>query len=144
MKTRYRLIRRGNRGGAFYCVDTKTGKRTSLGTSNADEAQQIIQAKNKAERQPVLNLQIAKAYFVGSDYGITTRTWQHAMEALTDTKQDANQERWLRVVKDRAFDSLLPAGHHRDARRDCCSKRCNWEPCPPMFISGGCTTSAWT
>ena len=30
MKARYRLIRRGIRGGAFYSVDTKTGKRTSL------------------------------------------------------------------------------------------------------------------
>jgi len=32
MKARYRLIRRGIRGGAFYSVDTKTGRRTSLGT----------------------------------------------------------------------------------------------------------------
>jgi len=30
MKTRYRLICRGIRGGAYYCVDTKTGKRTRL------------------------------------------------------------------------------------------------------------------
>src|SRR5438128_4277742 len=29
MKTRYRLIRRGVLGGAFYCVDNNTGKRTS-------------------------------------------------------------------------------------------------------------------
>src|SRR5712671_5812964 len=72
MKTRYRLIRRGNRGGAFYCVDANTGKRTSLQTSNEDEAQQIVQAKNQAERQPVLNLQIAKAYLAGTDSGITT------------------------------------------------------------------------
>lgn len=42
MKTRYRLICRGTRGGAYYCVDTKTGKRTSLGTTNADAAKQII------------------------------------------------------------------------------------------------------
>ena len=62
MKARYRLIRRGIRGGAFYCVDSTTCKRTSLGTTNPDEAQQIIEAKNQAERQPVLNLQIAKAY----------------------------------------------------------------------------------
>jgi hypothetical protein len=33
MKTRYRLIRRGTRGGMFYCVDTKTGKRTSFQTA---------------------------------------------------------------------------------------------------------------
>src|SRR5436190_181502 len=56
MKTRYRLIRRGVRGGAFYCVDNKSGKRTSLRTGSEDEARQIVEAKNQAERQPVLNL----------------------------------------------------------------------------------------
>src|SRR2546430_12273402 len=108
MKARYRLIRRGIRGGAFYCVDTKTGKRTSLGTADEDAAQQIIEAKNQAQRQPVLNLQIAKAYLAGSDNGITTRTWQLAIEALTNTKQGANKERWLRVVRDAALAPLLP------------------------------------
>jgi len=89
-------------------VDNNTGKRTSLRTGSEDEAIQIVQAKNQAERQPILNLQIAKAYLAGSDNGITTRTWQHAIEALTNTKQDANKERWLRVVKDRALMPLLP------------------------------------
>ena len=78
-------------------MDNNTGKRTSLRTGSEDEAIQIVQAKNQAERQPILNLQIAKAYLAGSDNGITTRTWQHAIEALTNTKQDANKERWLRV-----------------------------------------------
>jgi hypothetical protein len=108
MKARYRLIRRRLRGGAFYCVDTKTGKRTSLSTSDKDEAQQIIQAKNQAERQPMLNLQIAKAYLAGSDSSISGRTWQQALEALTNSKQGANQERWLRVAKDPALQPLLP------------------------------------
>jgi len=67
MKTRYRLICRGIRGGAYYCVDTATGKRTSLGPQDEDEARQIIEAKNQSERQPVLNLQIAKAYLAGAD-----------------------------------------------------------------------------
>ena len=80
----------------------------ALRTGSEDEAIQIVQAKNQAERQPILNLQIAKAYLAGSDNGITTRTWQHAIEALTNTKQDANKERWLRVVKDRALMPLLP------------------------------------
>jgi hypothetical protein len=61
MRTRYRLIRRGVRNGAFYCVDTKTGKRTSLRTGNEDVTSQIIHAKNQALRQPVLNMQIANA-----------------------------------------------------------------------------------
>jgi integrase len=108
MRARYRLICRGIRGGAYYCVDTATGKRTSLNTTNADDAKQIIEAKNNSERQPVLNLQIAKAYLAGTDNGITTRTWHQAIEALTNTKQGANKERWLRVVKDRALAPLLP------------------------------------
>jgi len=74
MKLRFRLIRRNIRGGKFYCVDTLTGKRTSLGTQNEDEATQLVQAKNQALRQPVLNLHIAKAYLAGSDSGIVTRT----------------------------------------------------------------------
>jgi len=108
MKARYRLIRRGIRGGAFYSVDTKTGRRTSLGTANPDEAAQIIEAKNIAERQPVLNLQIAKAYLAGTDSGLTTRTWQQAMETLMEGKQGANRERWSRVATDRALAPLLP------------------------------------
>jgi integrase len=107
MNTRYRLIFRGIRGGMYYCMDKNTGKRTSLQTSNKDEARQIVEAKNNAERQPILNLQIAKAYLAGSDSGMKTRTWQQAMEALTNTKQGANKERWLRVEKDRALAPLL-------------------------------------
>ena len=69
MKTRYRLTSRGIRGGMFYCVDKITGKRTSLQTTDKDEAQQIVEAKNNSVRQPVLNLQIAKAYLAGSNSG---------------------------------------------------------------------------
>jgi hypothetical protein len=60
MKTRYRLTYRGSLQ-MFYCVDTSTNKRISLRTSNEDEARQIVEARNNSERQPVLNLQIAKA-----------------------------------------------------------------------------------
>jgi len=108
MKTRYRLTRRGIRGNKFYCVDTTTGKRTSLRTTSADDARQIVEAKNQSERQPVLNLQIAKAYLAGTDNGIATRTWQQAIESLTNTKQGANQHRWRTAAKDRAFAPLMP------------------------------------
>jgi integrase len=108
MKTRFRLIYRGERGRQFYCVDSETGKRFSLKTKDRDAAEQIVLAKNQSLRQPALNLQIAKAYLAGTDNGVTTRTWRHAIESLTDTKLGANQERWLRVVKDRALAPLLP------------------------------------
>jgi hypothetical protein len=108
MKARYRITRQGNRGDTFYCVDAKTGKRHSLQTSSADAARQIVAAKNQAERQPILNLQIAKAYLAGTDSGITTRTWRDAIEALTATKQAANQHRWQTVAKDKALAVLFP------------------------------------
>ena len=107
MKTRYRLTYRGSRQ-MFYCVDKITGKRTSLDTTNRDEAQQIVEARNNSERQPILNLQIAKAYLAGTDNGIATRTWQQAIESLTSTKQGANQHRWQTAAKDKAFVPLMP------------------------------------
>jgi hypothetical protein len=107
-KTRYRLIHRGRGHGTFYCVDSKTGKRTSLGKATKEEARQIVDAKNQAERQPMLNLQLAKAYLAGPDAEMPKRTWQHALEVLTETKRGANKERWKRAAEDRALSLLWP------------------------------------
>lgn len=106
MKTKYRLMTRGARGNLYYCVDTSTGKRTSLNTSDRDAAEQIVLAKNQALRQPALNLSIAKAYIAGSDCGVATRTWQEALESLVEGKRGATQERWKWAAKERAFDSI--------------------------------------
>src|SRR5262245_27709163 len=100
MKERYSLVCRGDRGGRFYCYDSDSGKRWSLHTRDRDAARQLVLAKNQAERQPTLNLHIAKAYLAGTDTEMTTRTWQAALEFLISTKQGANQERWLRAAKD--------------------------------------------
>ena len=108
MKLRFRLIERRSRLRAFYCVDTLTGKRTSLATSNRDAAEQIVLAKNQALRQPSLNLQIARAYLSGSDSGVATRTWAMALEALVQTKTGSTRERWIRAGRDQALVPLLP------------------------------------
>jgi integrase len=107
MKERYRLMRRGIRGGMFYCVDSTTGTRTSLGTNDQDDAEQIVNAKNQALRQPALNLQIAKAYLAGTDSGINNRTWQNALDALMAAKHGANKARWQTVAKDKALRPIL-------------------------------------
>jgi len=107
MKNRYRLLYRGERG-TFFCFDNVTRKRTGLQTKDRDAAEQIVLAKNQALRQPVLNLQIAKAYLAGTDNGVTTRTWQNAIEALINTKQGENRHRWKTAAKDKAFGMLLP------------------------------------
>ena len=89
-------------------MDTQTKKRTSLGTSDLKTARRIVQAKNEAEQQPALNRQLARAYLAGTDAAVSTRTWQNALEALTNMKQGANKERWQRAAKDKAFAILLP------------------------------------
>jgi integrase len=106
MNTRYRLIFRGVRGGMYYCVDKRSGKRTSLQTTNEDEARQIIEAKNAAERQPVLNLQIAKAYIAGTDSGIAIRTWQNVLDTIVQSKKGSTQLRWRTAANDKAFDRI--------------------------------------
>ena len=72
-------------------MDTLTRKRVSLRTSDEDSALQIVQAKNQAERQPLLNLQIAKAYLAGTDSGVATRTWQVALDAIVETKHGSTR-----------------------------------------------------
>ncbi len=106
MKPRYRLILRRVRNGTFYCVDTRTNKRTSLKTSDPHEAQILLHARNEAARQPMLNLQIARAYLFASDDEVARRTWRDAIIALTETKLGSNKERWQRAQKEKAFSSL--------------------------------------
>src|SRR6185369_14338528 len=106
MTTRYRLTHRSHRGGMFYCVDKTTGKRTSLATTNRDDAQQIIEAKNQAERQPVLNLQIAQAYLNASDPAWTQRNWQDVANRIQTHGRESSQNRYARAMKSKVFDSL--------------------------------------
>jgi hypothetical protein len=108
MKTRYRLIRRNIRGGIYYCVDTQTGKRTSLQTSNEAEAQQLVEIKNQAARQPAMNLQIAQVYLQHGDPTLAARTWQDVLDVMISTKTGSNLLRWRGAVKDKALDSLRP------------------------------------
>jgi integrase len=106
MKTRYRLIRRGTRGGMFYCVDTKTGKRTSLQTANEDEARQLMKSRNNADRQPAMNLQIAQVYLQHGDPALSARTWQNVMEQIVAVKSGETLLRWQAAIRDKAFDLL--------------------------------------
>jgi hypothetical protein len=85
MKNRYRLISRGSRGGALYCVDGSNGKRTSLGACSPDEAEQIVLAKNQALRHPALNLQIARAYTTPNSGSIIGENLTIQMAALPQT-----------------------------------------------------------
>jgi integrase len=105
MRNRYRLLYRGERD-TYFCFDTMARKRTSLHTNDRDAAEQIVLAKNQALRQPVLNLQIAKAYLAGTDSGVSSRTWNDALTSLVETKHGSTRERWQRAAKDKALDGI--------------------------------------
>ena len=107
MKRRFILYRR-KRGGMFYLEDTQSKKQESLHTRNRADAVSVLNARNESTRQPQLNLQIAKAYLSGTDSSVTTRTWQTAIESLTNSKSGANQHRWRIAARDKAFAPLLP------------------------------------
>jgi len=63
-------------------------------------------AQNEAYRQPFLNWQLARTYLAADDPLTLRRTWQMVMEEMTKTKQGSTRERWLRAIKDKAFDSI--------------------------------------
>jgi hypothetical protein len=103
MKRRYQLYRRN---GTFYLWDNTTGKRESLQTRDADEAEQILTAKNQAQRHSAVSLQIAKAYLSGSDPLMLSRTWQHVMEEAAKTKCGSTRDRWMRAMKEAPFELI--------------------------------------
>jgi hypothetical protein len=71
MKTKYTLFRRG---GVFYAQESATGKQTSLRTKDETEAKSLLNARNEAQRQPVLNLHLARAYLMASDPAFAEQT----------------------------------------------------------------------
>ena len=93
-------------GGVFYVHDSETGKQESLGTRDRAEAKTLLNARNESVRQPQLNLQIAKAYLAGTDSGVSTRTWQNALDAVVATKSGSTQDRWRRAAKEKALDLI--------------------------------------
>ncbi len=59
VKNKFRMFRRGE---VFWVQDNETGKQETLRTKDRFEAERLLNAKNEAHRQPVINLQIARAY----------------------------------------------------------------------------------
>ena len=70
------------------------------------------------------------------------RTWQHALEVLTETKRGANKERWRRVATDRAL-SLLWGKVIVETEAELISRFCGLARSPPTSICAASITSAW-
>ncbi|MCX6896213.1 MAG: tyrosine-type recombinase/integrase [Verrucomicrobia bacterium] len=103
MKTKYSMFRRG---GIYYSQDTATGQQKSLRTRDEAEATSLLYALNEAQRQPLLNLHLARAYLTASDPAFVERTWQTVMAQLQARGKDSSRERYASVFKSPAFDRL--------------------------------------
>ncbi len=103
MKRRFILFLRRS---TFYVEDSRTKKQTSLFTKDRLTAERLLHAKNEAEHQPAVNLQIARAYLAASDPQISSRSWQFVMTETAKLKKGPTLERWTRAMKDPAFDGL--------------------------------------
>ena len=60
MTEKFKIFRRAS--GMWYLEDRETHLQVSLRTRVGEEAKRLLQAKNKANRQPAINIQIARAY----------------------------------------------------------------------------------
>lgn len=104
MTDKFRIFRRAS--GVWYIENRENHHQESLRTKVESEAKRLLLARNEANRQPAINLQIARAYLTAGDPKFITRTWQEVMESLAASKTGPNQERWFKAIKDRSFDHI--------------------------------------
>ena len=103
MKQQFRLFKRN---GVFYSVDSQNGCQQSLRTKSKDEAIRLLNARNEAHRQPLLNLQIARTYIAASDPEALGRTWEKVMTEAMNARDGETRKRWERAIADPAFESF--------------------------------------
>ena len=93
MKSKYTLFRRG---GMFYIAGhAPPASKPVCAPKTKPRPRSLLNARNEAQRQPVLNLHLARAYLTASDPAFVERTWQTVMEQLQIPRQ-GQQPRALR------------------------------------------------
>jgi hypothetical protein len=103
MKKAYRMFRRNDRGNIFYIQENGTNNAKSLGTTDRDEAQRLLDAENQACQTPALNLQLGKIYMTNADPKIAKRTWQEAMDDLCSHGKESSQSRCAREMRSKGI-----------------------------------------
>jgi integrase len=94
------------RGTMFYCEDRTTGQQKSLLTKDETQASKIVQAKNDAISQPLMNLVMAKTYLAAKDPKLITRTWADVMERFCQRDREPTRIRHERVVRTKPMQFL--------------------------------------
>ena len=69
------MYSRSDRGGMFYLFNKQTKELTSLGTTDKDEAQKLLDVENRAREASSLNLQLGTVYLRNADPNTAKRIW---------------------------------------------------------------------
>jgi integrase len=104
VQQKYRLYRRRN--GRFYWQENDSRRQGSLRTSDRGEAQTLLNAMNESQRQPILNLSLARTYLAAHDPKMVTRTWREVMTEMATHGIPSTQERCSRAFSSKAYDPL--------------------------------------
>jgi integrase len=97
VQKKFRLHRRNN--GTYYAEDRETGARTSLGSKDKEEAEDLLCAKNQAAAQPAFNREMAKVYLRAQDPSFCTRTWQDVADVIDAAYQGSTKKRFAKFVR---------------------------------------------
>jgi len=103
MQDRYTMFRRG---AVLYYEDRTTGQQKSLRTRDESEARRILQAKNDAVNQPLMNLVMAKTYLAAQDPKLVVRTWADVMQMFCERGKASTRIRHERVVRSKPMQYL--------------------------------------
>ena len=104
MTDNFRIFRRAS--GRWYIENTTTRRQESLHTRDATEAKRLLLARNEAQRQPMINLQIARAYLSAADPVALSRTWQFVMDEMAKGKHGTTKIRWMTGIAQKQFDRI--------------------------------------
>jgi integrase len=104
VQLKYRLYRRRN--GNFYWQENESKKQGTLRTTDRREAQRLLNAMNESHREPMLNLNLARAYLVAHDPTMATRTWQAVMDEMATHGIPTTQERCARGFRSKAYNPI--------------------------------------
>ena len=83
----YRLFR--GKSGCYFVENIATKKQSSLRTRDEAEARRLIFAKNEAHREPMVCLQMARAYLTAADPVLKDRTWTTVMDHMGEIEDDS-------------------------------------------------------
>ncbi len=112
MQERYWMYQRSN--GVFYVEDRASGKQESLKTRDKIVARGLVEARNQAAAQPVLNIAMAKAYLVNKSPEMATRKWDAVLQEIEDGYANGpTLGRWQKARRSEPFKVLakLPILH---------------------------------